>query len=318
MDSYFVVGPNVYLSGNSNPETQPYPELEIYSSGQHSLGRLTSSEKEDGLHLQLTANDLDFPTQLEALRLYARIVTRLSSYSLPLHIDNINTDTNSIEGLIQDGFTPNERGYERPGGKFTRHTSEKANGMDEVYDDPFTIPWNFVPIEMDVLKHLLKYTSPPNGNRVFELGCGYGKNAQYLSDLGYDVWGIDISSKAIERCKSILKKPEQYFTASATSIPLPDNYLTAILDVGCLHCIPRQYRPKAVTEISRVLAPGGIVFSRMFKSRPQKWIDEQPFKTTEFGITQEEALQLFNMAGLKYESLQEHNDMNYWKLTKDD
>jgi 2-polyprenyl-3-methyl-5-hydroxy-6-metoxy-1,4-benzoquinol methylase len=38
----------------------------------------------------------------------------------------------------------------------------------------------------------------PRHGKVLELGCGDGANALWLSELGYDVYGVDIAPFAIE------------------------------------------------------------------------------------------------------------------------
>ncbi len=40
-----------------------------------------------------------------------------------------------------------------------------------------------------------------NGGRALDLGCGTGTTSIYLAQYGYDVVGVDFSSKAIEQAR---------------------------------------------------------------------------------------------------------------------
>ena len=43
----------------------------------------------------------------------------------------------------------------------------------------------------------------PSGARILDIGCGLGREAFALSDLGYDVVGIDISKEVITQVKQL-------------------------------------------------------------------------------------------------------------------
>jgi 2-polyprenyl-3-methyl-5-hydroxy-6-metoxy-1,4-benzoquinol methylase len=43
----------------------------------------------------------------------------------------------------------------------------------------------------------------PSGARILDVGCGLGREAFALSDLGYDVVGIDISKEVISQVKQL-------------------------------------------------------------------------------------------------------------------
>lgn len=52
------------------------------------------------------------------------------------------------------------------------------------------------------LRYLLHRTGmPAAGTRVLDLGCGDGTNGIFVSSLGYDYTGIDISEAAVERAR---------------------------------------------------------------------------------------------------------------------
>ncbi|WP_051811506.1 class I SAM-dependent methyltransferase [Kitasatospora sp. MBT63] len=200
-----------------------------------------------------------------------------------------------LPALREEGFEPDGDGRLRSAlTDFTRGDRTRAATMEEVYQDPYTVPWNFVPLETDVLRRLLAGTGA--GARVFDLGCGYGKNARLLTSLGYRVAGSDISASAVTRARRLLGPQADLSAADATRLPWPDASFDAALDIGCLHCMPADDRPAAVRELARILTPDGMLHSRMFRPRPAHWLAAQPFRTTGFGLDTDEAAALLGTA----------------------
>lgn len=87
-----------------------------------------------------------------------------------------------------------------------------------------------------------------SGKRVLEVGSGRGN----LQDMVSDYTGLDISSSVAGH----YHKP--FVVASATAMPFPDNTFDAVWTVWVLEHIPEPER--ALTEMRRVLKPGGLLF----------------------------------------------------------
>lgn len=51
------------------------------------------------------------------------------------------------------------------------------------------------------LRNLLEKLSPPENAQILDLACGRGRHSRYLSSLGYDVTGADLSKASIEWAK---------------------------------------------------------------------------------------------------------------------
>ena len=70
---------------------------------------------------------------------------------------------------------------------------EDKKNVDEMKDwDPSLKEW-----ERSVIRFF------PSGARILDIGCGLGREAFPLSDLGYDVAGIDISKEVISQVKQL-------------------------------------------------------------------------------------------------------------------
>lgn len=65
--------------------------------------------------------------------------------------------------------------------------------------------WPFSEVVSDANRFLSKWTKP-RPPKVLEIGCGAGNNLWLLSDLGYEVTGVDISATAISVAREKLEK----------------------------------------------------------------------------------------------------------------
>lgn len=55
---------------------------------------------------------------------------------------------------------------------------------------------------VDFIANVLRQSLPPNG-RILDVGCGNGVISRHLGRLGFNVLGIDVSEKTIEKARSI-------------------------------------------------------------------------------------------------------------------
>lgn len=92
-------------------------------------------------------------------------------------------------------------------------------------------------------------------SKVLDLCCGQGTLTSALVDQGHDVTGLDFSSEMLDRAKS--KAPgANLLLGDAQDLPFEDECFDAVVcNFGMMH-IPDQ--PKALSEVARVLKPGGI------------------------------------------------------------
>jgi SAM-dependent methyltransferase len=106
------------------------------------------------------------------------------------------------------------------------------------------------------------YLQPPG--TLLDIGCGAGREAIALHDLGHRVTGIDISPEQVKAARENarrLGKSIEFRTCDGTSLPFPeDSFQYAVMWGQAFGNIPgRGNRLHLLRECERVLAPAGIV-----------------------------------------------------------
>jgi len=108
------------------------------------------------------------------------------------------------------------------------------------------------------------------GMRFLDAGCGSGRNLHYLIRAGADVWAVDHDPAALEQFLTRASRLEPKFSSSRAKVaeldrlPFPDGYFDAVLCSAVLHFARNEEHFRGmVEELWRVLAPGGVFFSRL-------------------------------------------------------
>lgn len=92
--------------------------------------------------------------------------------------------------------------------------------------------------------------------RLLDLGCGFGRNISITSVSASDeIFGVDI---ALDQLQSAAKRfpSRKFIQARAESLPFPDSAFQSIV---CEVAMPSMNIPVALSEINRILEPGGTV-----------------------------------------------------------
>ena len=96
------------------------------------------------------------------------------------------------------------------------------------------------------------------GLRVLEIGVGLGADHQRFAEAGADLWGIDLTERAVEHTRRRLAAfglTSHLATGDAEHLDFPDDSFDLVYSWGVLHHSPDT--PKAIAEVWRVLKPGG-------------------------------------------------------------
>jgi SAM-dependent methyltransferase len=142
--------------------------------------------------------------------------------------------------------------------------SHQGNVWEKEYRDPKLVTKNDGP-QKDTLR-FLKFLKKEQKYKVedksiLDLGCGTGRNANYLADIGNTVIGIEISKTAITLAKNRAKEMGVFVDYRLGDIgdqyDIKDNSVDVILDVTSSNSLNDQGREIYLNEMNRVLKKGG-------------------------------------------------------------
>ncbi len=112
---------------------------------------------------------------------------------------------------------------------------------------------------------------PAPGDVILDAGSGTANVTEVLAVPGARVTGIDFCEPALERCRR--KVPSATFRVADLTRPLP--FDTATFDkIACslvLHYLVPERQRFAVTELARVLKPGGRIAISVFATGFNTW-----------------------------------------------
>lgn len=105
---------------------------------------------------------------------------------------------------------------------------------------------------------------PPQ--RILDAGVGAGRNLQWFVQQGFEVYATDRDGEAIRGiAEQYAHLPtERWQLCTLENMPFADDYFDHIICSAVLHFAdgPRHFTDM-MTEITRVLRPGGTIFIRM-------------------------------------------------------
>lgn len=96
--------------------------------------------------------------------------------------------------------------------------------------------------------------------KVYDLGCGIGRNLFFLIDMGFEVHGSDYSLDAVKEVNQKLeagKYPYRVKHESMTEISEKDNSYDAVVSYNVIYHAYVEDMKKALVHIHRILKPGG-------------------------------------------------------------
>ncbi len=147
--------------------------------------------------------------------------------------------------------------------------AHQGNIWDKEYRNPKLVTKGDKP-QADVLR-FLKYLKKEQKFRVedcsvLDLGCGTGRNSNYLADIGNSVIGIEISSTALSLAKARAKEMgvvvDYRLGDIGVEYGIDNNSIDVILDITASNSLDEKGREVYLKEMARVLKPSGYIFVR--------------------------------------------------------
>jgi len=117
---------------------------------------------------------------------------------------------------------------------------------------------------------ILEFADFPSfkGKKTLEVGVGLGSDHQMLAESGADLYGIDLTPRAIKNTKERLELfglQSNLQVADAENLPFKDEEFEAVYSWGVILASPSP--EKAADEIYRILEPGGTAKVMIYKRK---------------------------------------------------
>jgi tellurite methyltransferase len=120
-------------------------------------------------------------------------------------------------------------------------------------------------IDLYLLDYILKDRFR-NCQKVFDAGCGEGRNLRFFVTNEYDVYGLDRESLAVKMARMTYPSvsADHFICGELARLPFMDNFFDLVLSSAVLHFSENasEFRNQW-QELTRVTSTGGLLFLRM-------------------------------------------------------
>ena len=130
----------------------------------------------------------------------------------------------------------------------------------------------FGPIDIYLFDQLLRGRIAP-GMRIFDAGCGTGRNLVYLLREGFEVFAVDGDSHAVDEVRRLAASLAPQLPAGnfrnepIESSSFPDGFADVAISSAVLHfALDEAHFEAMLNGTWRVLKPGGLLFCRLASS----------------------------------------------------
>lgn len=125
---------------------------------------------------------------------------------------------------------------------------------------------------------------------ILDLGCGAGNNSKFLSEKGFDVYGVDGSETAIEYCKKIFAEKNLkgvFIQSDFLDLPFEDNFFDCIIDRESICANTDENIRQIIDNVFDKLKKNGVFISFIYNNfHPDKRFGEKLSKNTYHNFTE--------------------------------
>src|SRR5438552_3189566 len=134
---------------------------------------------------------------------------------------------------------------------------------------PSDLETEFGAIDIYLFDQLLRGRIRPS-DRIFDAGCGFGRNLVYCLRNGFDVYGADADADAVEHVRELARQlapslPIDHFRVEPLEqLTFPEQFASVVISSAVLHFARGTEEFDAMLRGTwRTVAPGGMLFCRL-------------------------------------------------------
>jgi len=114
-------------------------------------------------------------------------------------------------------------------------------------------------------------------NKILDACCGIGRNIKFGTEMGFDMFGFDLSKNAIDFSnkwllnKLKLIKKEKLSVASIDNLNYKNNFFDHVICDSALDSMPFKTAVDGISELYRVTKPGGLFYCSLISGVDSKF-----------------------------------------------
>ena len=136
------------------------------------------------------------------------------------------------------------------------------------YDKKFIDCFPIFPAKLDF--ELRRYLNLIPGKEVLDLGIGQGRNSIPLANLGFNVTGVDYSTKCLDICRNNSSKLN-LVRSDVRDFEIERNKYDLILSSYVLHFLHKDDSYKIMQSMKENLNPDGLIYIQVFSTKDPKF-----------------------------------------------
>ncbi|MCT4552883.1 MAG: class I SAM-dependent methyltransferase [Alphaproteobacteria bacterium] len=141
------------------------------------------------------------------------------------------------------------------------------NSIATDYEKAFSEPSLYI-------SDFLKFLSP--GDKILDLGCGPGHNSIYLSSLGFEVVGVDLSDKMLELARNKNSKAT-FIKKDLSNLDFEENSFDHVIAAYSICYLPKDEVLSCLKNLSGIMKTSGIAFIKLQEGASSEITVPEPF-----------------------------------------
>lgn len=123
-------------------------------------------------------------------------------------------------------------------------------------------------------EHFLALLQAEHKKTLLEVGAGVGRDSLFFQENGLEVSCIDLSPAMVTFCR---QKGLNAQAMDVAELDFPDESFEAVYAMNSLLHLPKREFPGVLTEIQRVLKPGGLFFLGVYGGEDHEGIRAEDY-----------------------------------------
>jgi SAM-dependent methyltransferase len=123
------------------------------------------------------------------------------------------------------------------------------------------VPWDIAEPHFLLVEWAQRRKLDGAGRRAMVVGCGLGRDAEFLAGFGFDTTAFDVSPAAVEEARRRHAGSPVHYRAADLFDP-PREWVHAfdfVLESLTVQSLPVALRPQATAHVQRLVGPGGTL-----------------------------------------------------------